>query len=175
MKEQLIEPLKLQAQRIELVVQLKKWVVQKQELRVGKTQQTPVHKHQVDDMCPQNVVDYHQSEQVLQIHEQTHEWMAQQRVEMQKNEEHQVVFMKDLVAQKLELQYELKSVVQKDLPNWVQPEHGQEKKVELNLEHRNLEQESQENLQTVSALQQELELLEVLVPELLTQLEPLAQ
>ena len=77
-----MEPLYQQAQMVELKVQLKKMVVQKEELAVEKILETPVHKHQVDSRYPQNVVNCPLFEQALagaheqaleQAHEKTHE------------------------------------------------------------------------------------------------------
>ena len=127
---------------------------------VGKTQQIPMHKHQVNDNYPQNVVECHQSVQALpMVHEQTHERLAQQWVEVEKKkeEEHQVVVLKELVAQKLEFQYELKVVGQEDLPRWVHPEYELEKKLELVQEQEEHHQEHEKTqFETTAHLEPEL-------------------
>ena len=92
------------AQKVELIV----LVAQKVELMghglvevvVELIRQRPVHMHQVDDMCPQNVVDYHQFEWAhATVHEKTHgrlHEMVQQKVGVQKKNEdaHQYVELK---------------------------------------------------------------------------------
>ena len=72
--EQWMEPLYQQAQRVELKVQLG---VQKKELSGEKTLETPMHKHQVDNRHPQNVVDCLLCEWVLEweaLEYETLEW-----------------------------------------------------------------------------------------------------